>query len=675
METVLDTKPSVEEETASEVEPGAEQERTTDEVPAVQKPKADKKAKKKGRKAEKKAEKADKKAQEKKAKQKKGKRRLRLPRPKLPGRPKLLRRPKLPDDLWFRFVTRLRAVYYWFREKAQHLWRRLRGAGQRIEDFWTTRSPATRMRLLAVAGVAALYLLVKLTPLPGVPCEISAKECAPPNETIAYAPANTVLYAQLTADRDSRQHELAGELGERLPAAAALADQLASSLPSPSGTPISLSGDVLPWAKDDVALILIPAPGGTSLPVFVAGVDDRQAAEQFLAGIAPSGKPKRSEQQGDPISVYPGGFATAFDGERVAFGTESAVRVALDAEAGRMPGLEDSDRDDARDALPEVRFAEVYLSRAGVQRSLTGGGAGATQLDTFVDYGATTGMAVSASIRDDGVEVNLVSELDEKLLAQSPTVFSTLPKFDPRLTGEAGSRALAYVGVGEIGPTLTEVLASAGQQAQGLAGSIRVLAQTLQKQAGIDPLNDLLPALGGEAALVAEPTDSVPYASLIVDDVDEGRATEALARLQGPLVQSLRAEGGGQVPRFRQTEEDGVTMHSLQVSPTVNLSYAVFDEKLVVSTDPAGIAQVRAGGGLDDARPYERATTDLPGYLSALVFLNLEELLGLAEQAGLAEDPLYASLSDDIAKIPSLGLAVTGSDEQIRTELFLPVDE
>ena len=640
------------------MQPAAEEERTTDEIPAAT-PKADRKAKKKAKKADKKAKKKE------KAKRKKGKRKRRL---RLPGR------PELPDDLWFRFVTRLRAIYYWLREKAQHAWARLRGAGQRVQAFWERRSSGTRMRVLAVAGVAALYLLVKLVPLPGVPCQISAAECAPPNETVAYAPEDVVLYAQVTADRDSRQHELADELGEELPAVAALTNQLTGALPSPAGAPISLTEDILPWAKDDVALIQIPAPGQSSVPVFVAGVGDRQGAEEFLARIAP-GKPKQSEQGGDPLSVYANGFATAFDGELVLFGTESAVRVALDAEAGRVPGLEGTDQDDAREELPEVRFAELYLSRAGVQRTLAGGGAGATQLDTFVDYGATRGMAASASIRDDGVELNLVSELDEQLLAQSPTVFSALPGFDPRLTGEAGSRALAYVGVGEIGPTLAQALASAGEQAQGLAGSIRVLAQTLQKQAGIDPLSDLLPTLGGEAALVAEPTDSVPYASLIVDDVDESRATEALARLQGPLLEALRAEAGGQVPKLRESEQDGVTVHSVQVSPAVNLSYAVFDEMLVVSTDPAGIAQVKAGGGLDDAEPYVRATSDLPGYLSALVFLNLEELLGLAEQAGLAEDPLYASLSDDISKIPAVGLAVRGSDEEIRTELFLPVDE
>jgi hypothetical protein len=38
------------------------------------------------------------------------------------------------------------------------------------------------------------------------------------------------------------------------------------------------------------------------------------------------------------------------------------------------------------------------------------------------------------------------------------------------------------------------------------------------------------------------------------------------------------------------------------------------------------------------------------------------------------EDPLYASLSDDISRITSLGLAVNGGDDQLKSELFLATD-
>lgn len=556
------------------------------------------------------------------------------------------------------------------------LGRRLRRTGEWLADLWLRRSRGTRIRILAVAGVLAFYAVVKFAPLPGVPCEASAaKECPPPDRAIAIVPDNALLYAHMTLDRDSAQFERVEDLAEDLPDLRGLVQQLGTTLPTGSGVPMDIAADVLPWADRDLALGLLPGPGGSPVPLLIAGVGDRAGAEAFLTSIAPPGQPQEAEQEGEPLTVYPNGFAAAFVEDNVAFGSEVAVRAALDAEAGISPSLEGSPQSEVRGEIPKVRFAEVFVSRPGVERLLAGDRAGATQLDTFVDFGATEGLAAAAAAREEGVELELVSKLSPELLKQSPTVFTDLPEFEPGLTGEAGSRALAYIGLGEIGPTVNTLLERAGAGGQGLAGSLRGLAQRLRTEAGVDPLAQLLPALGGQAALVAEPTDAVPFASLIVEGVQEDLAREVLARLERPLVRSLRPARGAPLPQFQEQEVDGVAVRSVQISPTVNLSYAVFDGMLVVSTDPAGVEQVRSGGeSLADSESFELATDDLPDDVSALVFLNLEELLGLAEQAGLAEDPLYASLSDDISRIGSVGLAVTAEDDLLRTELFAALD-
>jgi hypothetical protein len=285
-------------------------------------------------------------------------------------------------------------------------------------------------------------------------------------------------------------------------------------------------------------------------------------------------------------------------------------------------------------------------------------------------------MAASATTRDDGVEIDLVSRLDQKLLERSPTFFAELPRFEVGLTDRVGNRALAYVGLGEVGPTLNALLEGAGQESQGLAGALRGLAQRLQQEAGVDPLADLLPALGGQAALVAEPTDGPPRASLIVDDVDEDKATDALASLQGPLLRSLQAPGATRIPQFEQQEVDGVTVHSVQVSPAINLSYAVFDETLVISTDPAGIEQARSEEGkLANSETYVETVDDLPEEVSALVFLNLEELLAQVRKTDLVEDPDFAGLSTSLDNVSAIALAVRGSNEEINSELFVAIPE
>ena len=606
-------------------------------------------------------------------------RRISLPRPSIPkpSRPKLPK-PKVPKgagDLRFRLVTRLRVIGYWLREKAQVVWRWTKQAGTALAYWWSKRSRGTRIRIFAVSGVVVLYLIIKFLPVPGVPCGISAaKECAPSNDTIAYVPRDAVIYAHVTVNSSSHQWDLAEDLHDKLPNFVALLQSDTSSLATPAGQAVDLGHEVLPWAKDDLALLGVPGPKKTTPEAYIVGVGDNAKANQFLNSLSPGGSGTPSSVGDASLSVYKNGFATARSGDQLLFGSELAVRAALSSKAGQAPRLEGSDQDAARSELPDVRLAELYLAQAGERRFLAGRPGTATQLGTFVDYGASTGMAVSLRARDDGVEANLVSDLDPKLESKSPTVFASLPQFEPGLADEAGSNALGYIGVGDLGPALNKALATAGASAQGLAGSLRALAQTLQQQAGVDPLKDLLPALGGQAALVAEPTDSVPYASLIVDDVDEKKAGEALASLQQPILRAV-GTGGPQVPAFQSKEIDGVAVHSVQVSPSVDLSYAIFDGKLVISTQPDGIAQVRSSGdSLAGTGAYQAATGRLPDRVSALVFLNLDEVLRLAQQAGLAEDPLYASLSEDISHVQSLGLAVRGSDEELRSELFLAIN-
>ncbi len=575
-----------------------------------------------------------------------------------------------PDDLLFRLTTRVRATGYWLREKVR-IARRLgaRAAHAVARAAWIDRSTATRTRSLAVVVIVALYAVIRFLPVPGVPCGISAaKECAPADHAVALVPADALLYAHLTLDRDSHQYELASESASKFPDLGSLVRASLGPLPTPTGAAVDLGGEILPWADGDLALAELPAPRGAIQTMVIAGVGDRERADAFLARVG-GPNPLPGRQHGDPISLYPKGFAAAYVGDELAFGDRGAVRAAIDAAAGRTRALGDAG---PRGDLPDVRFADIYLSRAGIDRLLAGGRSGAAQLGTFVDYGATRGMAASATARDDGVDVNLVSDLDPSRLKRFPTAFAELPEFHPDLAAEAGDATLAYVGVGNLGPTLASLVR--GAKGGGLAASLAGLAKSLQVKAGVNPIRDLLPALGGQAALVVEPTAGVPFASLIVDDVDQGAAAEAMARLEGPILRSLKGSAPGQVLRFEDHEVDGVTARSVRVSPAVDLSYAIFDGKLVISTDPAGIAQVKAGGGLAGTAAYRRATHELPDEVSALVFLNLDQLLELANRAGLVEDPVYASLSDDISNIQALGLAVNGGGDQLRSELFLSIE-
>jgi hypothetical protein len=167
----------------------------------------------------------------------------------------------------------------------------------------------------------------------------------------------------------------------------------------------------------------------------------------------------------------------------------------------------------------------------------------------------------------------------------------------------------------------------------------------------------------------------VPYLGFVADGVDEEEARKALADLQVPIADALNPDESGQAPVFEGEDIEGVQARSLRISPVVNLTYALFDDKLVVATDPAGVKQVKSGDdSLSGSDGFKRATDGFPDELAAILYLNVGDLIALAEQQGLGEDPAYALFAEDVRKLEGLGLAVTRDDSGIGTELRLTVE-
>lgn len=582
-------------------------------------------------------------------------RRPSLKKPELPRRPP--KRRKLPGDVGFRASTRVKALGYGLREQA---WKASGGAEKierRIRKLWSDRSERTRRRALAVLGVLVLYAIVKFVAVPGVPCQISAaKECAPGDDTVRLVPAGALLYGHVTLNEDTAQFKRLQDVAGPISRGPEIVQAVIDAARPPSGGQIAYA-DVKPWAGDDAAVVIIPGDRAPPASAAVISIDDRTGAEEFIKQTAPGAR---------------------IDGDLLLLGDDAAVQAMIATQGGQLKSLsDDSTAEQVRGDLPDNRFADVYVSAAGVQKLLTpSASTGATQLESFVDYGATRGFATAAVAHDDGIELDLVSALDKAKEAKSPNLFTSLPEFRPLLARDVGPRAIGYVGIGDAGKSLGVLLQRAAAGQPGLAAALAGFSRRLQAEAKVDPGKDLLPALGGQAALVAEPTDTVPFASLIVDHVDEQKARDAMARLQGPIVRSLGpAPGSGPVPGFRAVDLDGVQASALQVSPLITLTYAIFDGKLVISTQPAGVAQVHKGGGdsLAGATAFKQATAPLPSNVSALVFFNLDELLDLAESLGRIEDPLYASFRDDIRNLHAIAVGVKASDDELRSRFFVTI--
>ena len=182
-----------------------------------------------------------------------------------------------------------------------------------------------------------------------------------------------------------------------------------------------------------------------------------------------------------------------------------------------------------------------------------------------------------------------------------------------------------------------------------------------------------MPLLDHRGALIASPGENAPALTLVVDDVDEKHALDVLSRLQPALISLLGVRGLGQAPTFGSADVQGITAATAHLAPGLELSYAAWDGRLVVSTSLAGIATARKAEGLPGTDGFDAVLGDRPDSLSALVFLDLNQLLTLGEQAGLAEDPRYLALRDDLQKLRAAGAVLTREGEFTTAELTFQI--
>ena len=579
----------------------------------------------------------------------------------------------------------MKAVGYWFKEGATALgdrfgagtvalrkpFRRVGETGAAVAARVRDLDPLRRRSLGGAVGVLAVALIWLLVPIPGVPCGWTpAKECPPPDEAAELVPANSLVFGRLSLEREATQNERADAVAKRLPDLRAIFDGAGTAIGA-TGPIASFGEEVVPWAEGELAFALVPGAGQAPERVAIVGVGEEKGADSFLDRFGGGAKPATDESDGVEISRYDGGLATARIGDRLVFGSAAGVGAVVRTSAGDAESLAESDPSPRAD-LPTQRFADVYVSGEGARRQLEGSpaGSGASQLDTFVDYSTTTGFAASFAATTKGIEIEVISDLDPAADQSRRTALATLPEFDPTLLRLAPADTLAYLGAGDFEAAVTD--RRRGGLGGAFGGALQALEGDLRGRGGGEALDRLLPLLKGEAALIVEPTGSLPAFTLVVDGVKPSRVERAMADLQAPLGRAYGAADERRVARFEAFSIEGADGYSLDAAPGLQISYAVVDGRLLFSTSRRSLERVaKASGGLTESEPYSRASPQVEEGASAILFVNLDEILGLVELAGLAEDPLYASISDDIGRSGALALSITGERTRLVSRIFL----
>ena len=509
-------------------------------------------------------------------------------------------------------------------------------------------------------------------PLPGVSCELSpAKECPPDDEAIAFVPADAFAYAHLNLDPDSSQYENAAELADRFPNFVTIAQGSFRALGP--GVQVDLADDVFEWIGDEAAAAQLVDRAGDPALLLALAIGDPAGASAFLAEIGGAAS-EVTPYRGVDVSTYRDGLASAESDGFLLLGRAAAVRAGIDASAAEVEPLsEDDEAQRARDELPADRLADVYVSRDGIEALLADRGGVADQLDTFTDFDASEGITAALTAGEAGLEVELTSQLDPDAAEAAPSFFSAFPAFEPSQASRFASDTLALLAVGEPSQTVGLLLDQAEAAFPGIADAVERLDADLSTAGGSGIERDLLPLLKGEATIGVTPAQPVPYVTAVFDDVDEQQAREVVAGLQAPLISAFDPLVTGRAPTLSTSEVQGVEIRSVGLSAGFEPSYAVFENRLVVATDPAGVEQAIEGSdNLAESEDYRDATEAVGGEVSALVFLNLAGLVRLAEPRGLAE--IVSAFQEDLARLRALGLSVESSGDRLQTSVFLHIE-
>jgi hypothetical protein len=559
-------------------------------------------------------------------------------------------------------------------------------AAARGRRAWLGLPLVARRRTAAALAAAVAILLFVVLAVPALPCEFPGGDrCPPADDAAEIVPDSAVAYVHVNVDPETEQYEDAAAVAEDLPLISRqVVSRVLAAAPGAGGEPGRVRRQVEPWLAGEAAIAFVPGPGGDPERVFLFEVEDAKGAARWARSIA-AGATESEEYRAVEIATDERGLATAEVEDFLAVGSASAIRAVVDTATGTKgarPLADDQEAEDVREELPDHRLAEVWLSRSG-SAELLAPGAPLAPLAPFVSPASTRGAAISLSAGDDSLGLAVRSELDPEREKKAPGFFTAFPDFEPGLPAELSTDALVYLGIGEPGRTVRALLRQAVTQAPGIVGGFKGLVASLREQGAIDIEKKLLPALGDEAALAIEPsggrgggvpTGSLPYLEFAARGVDEDRAGRAFAELQRPIAAEVDPASALQAPVFGEEEIDGVTVRTLRVTPTVELSYAVFDGLAAVATNPAGIEQLIGGeGGLDEDDDFERATEGFEDEVALLAFLDLRELLKEGFEIGLAEVPAFATFAPELRRLEALGLQVHRDGDLLASDARLLV--
>jgi hypothetical protein len=488
---------------------------------------------------------------------------------------------------------------------------------------------------------------------------------APVDHAVGLVPNQALLYVHLRVDQRSAQWRNAGRALRELPVLDQLRDQAFREVAG-GRNPADLQRQVQPWLGGEAALALL---GGRTraTSLILLEVADRARAQAFLGG---AGRSRAEDYRGTPIRLYKT-LAAAFIGDFLAIGRRRNVREAIRAR-DRGSLLEDQvfKRSVARlDVDNPLLYA--YTPDDGVRRLLQHQPGLVGRLGDLVSRPGLLGVATAARFERSGIRFAISSDLVPLLPGAEGGESS---RFKPQLPETVPADAIAFFGVKGLDQLFERLSLLGGGEGSPLSRTVARLRRSLGRS-GVRALNRAIrPLRDREVALVVTPPDDAPIVTLLAGDTTKSESDDLLVALQPVIAKLLEAPQEGQVPTFEPQQVAGVEAVTLALTPTLQLTYAAFGGRIVVSTSADGIRGLRSKhAALADNRDFAPGLHSFLAQPTSVVFLDLHRLSALVERAGLGATPEYRAIRPDIGKIGTVSVITTSERSSQTAQAFVEV--
>lgn len=306
---------------------------------------------------------------------------------------------------------------------------------------------------------------------------------------------------------------------------------------------------------------------------------------------------------------------------------------------------------DAVDGLPAERLLSIYVSGKALADAITSRLEKQDQAAELPDIARVDWLSAALETRDDGVAL--------ELRAKGNKVTET-PTYAPQLLDQVPAGVLALASFKGVDKALDDLLKSELVQKQ-LGGADEFLGETRDK---------VIALFANEGALYVRPGSPIPEVTLLFQVTDEQQAAATVDELVTKVAPALKAPP-------EEVDLGGVPAKKLALG-SVNLYYAAFDGKLVVTTATTGISDLHRGGTPVADDPLFQGAVDaagMPDETAGFLYVNFDDLLPLIQGfADLGNRPLSPQVRANLEPLRSLLLYASKDEGEGVVHAFLGVD-